>query len=80
MVEITRQPNKSGSLRLVLMIAGAVAVGTGIFGIGFGSFWAPTALAFFAVDEVVQKFTLVIPFFPIFLIALGALLAVKSRQ
>ena len=80
MAEVSQPPKKSGALRLVLMIAGAAAVGMGIFGIGFGSFWAPTALELFAGNEVVEIFELAIPFSPIFLIALGAFLAVKSRQ
>ena len=80
MVEVSEQPNRSAGLRLVLMIAGAVAVGMGIFGIGFGSFWAPAALEIFSRNEVAQKFELVLPFLPISLIALGAFLAVKSRQ
>ena len=80
MVEVSQQPNKSGALRLVLMIAGAAAVGMGIFGIGFGSLWAPTALELFAGNEMAENFELAIPFSPILLIALGAFLAVKSRQ
>jgi hypothetical protein len=62
------------------MIAGAAAVGIGTFGIAFGSLWAPTALALFSGNEVVQKFELVVPFLPILLIAVGASLAVRSRQ
>ena len=36
MAEGSQPPKKSGAFRLVLMIAGAAAVGMGIFGIGFG--------------------------------------------
>jgi hypothetical protein len=62
------------------MILAAAAVGMGVFGFAFGSLWAPTALALFARNEVAQHFELVIPFVPIFLIALGAVLAARSRR
>ena len=71
---------RSGALRALLMILGAAAVGMGVFGIAFGSLWAPTALALFARNEVAQHFELVVPFLPIFLIALGAVLVVRSRR
>ena len=80
MVEVSEQPNKCGALRLVLAIIGAATVGIGIFGIGFGSFWAPAALELFAGNEIAENFELVIPFVPILLIALGAYLLVEYQQ
>ena len=80
MVEVSEQANRSGALRPVLLIVGVVAMGMGIFGIGFGSFWAPAALEFFAGNEIAENFELVIPFVPIFLIALGAYLLVGYPQ
>ena len=55
-------------------------MGTGVFGIAFGSLWAPTALAWFDSNDFVRRFELVVPFLPIFLIAIGAFLAVRSRR
>jgi hypothetical protein len=60
------------------MILAAALVGTGVFGITFGSLWAPSALALFARNEVAQYFEIVVPFLPIFLVALGAFLGVRS--
>jgi hypothetical protein len=62
------------------MTAAAAALGLGIFGIGFGSFWAPAALKLVAGNEIAQKFELALPFVPIGLIALAALLADRSRR
>jgi hypothetical protein len=62
------------------MILGVAAMGTGVFGIAFGSLWAPTALAWFDSNDFVRRFELVVPFLPIFLIAIGAFLAVRSRR
>ena len=75
-----RALRKSGALRALLMILAAAAVGMGVFGIAFGSLWAPAALALFARNEVAQHFELVVPFLPISLIALGAVVAVQSRR
>ena len=80
MVEVSEKLSKSRALSRVLMLAGAAAVGVGTLGIAFGSLWAPAALKLFAGNEVAQKFELVVPFLPISLIALGAFLAVRSRQ
>jgi len=80
MVEVSDRANRPAALRLLLLVAGTAAVGTGILGIGSGSFWAPATLDFFYGNEIAQKFELVIPFLPILLIALGTFLAVESRQ
>ena len=81
MIDAGEQSNKPEGLRRVLthvgMLLGTAAVGTGVLGIAFGSFWAPTALGLFAGHE---KFELVVPFMPIILIAMGAYVTIKSRQ
>lgn len=79
-VEISERPKKSAALRLATMTAAVAALGAGIFGIGFGSCWAPAALKLVAGNEFAQNFELAIPFVPISLIALAAFLAVQSRR
>ncbi len=80
MVEISEQASKSGALRLVLLTTGAATAGTGLFGIAFGFSWADPTMKLFASNEILQIFELAVPFLPIFLIALGAYLVVKSKQ
>jgi hypothetical protein len=70
----------SGALRALCMVLGVAAVGTGVFGIAFGSLWAATALAWFDSNDFVRHFELAVPFLPIFLIAIGAVLAVRSQR
>lgn len=77
MLDAGEQSNSSNWPRQVLTLVGIAAVGTGIFGITFGSLWAPTALGLFAG---IEKLEFVVPFMPIVLIAVGASLAVKARQ
>jgi len=79
MLEGSEQANLADSLRSLFMIVGGASAGTGVFGITFGSIWSPTVLGFFAERPVLQNFELVVPFLPIFLIALGASLFVRSR-
>ena len=70
----------SRPLRTVLTMAGLVAVGIGLLGVSLGSFWAPMALDLFSSNDVARHFELIVPFLPIFVIALGAALAVGSRR
>ena len=77
---MAERQKRNGLPRVVLMIAGVAMVSTGVLGISVGSIWAPAALQFFASNESVQKFELIIPFLPILLIAFGAYLAVYSRK
>lgn len=70
----------SEARRTLLMLLGAAAVGAGIFAIAFGSLWATAALDLFGENEAVRHFELVVPFLPIFLIAIGAHLVVRSRR
>jgi hypothetical protein len=80
MGRVFRSARRSGSIRAALMLAGLAIGGLGLFGIAFGSLWAPTALALFSSNPAAQKFELVVPFLPILLIALGASLLVESRR
>jgi hypothetical protein len=80
MVEGTEGPKQSRALRLATIALAAASLGIGIFGVGFGSIWAPTALELVAGNALAQKFELALPFTPIFLIALGAFLAIRSRR
>jgi hypothetical protein len=70
---------KPAARRALLAMAAAVLLALGIFGIGFGTFWAPGVLEVFEGNAVAQNFETVIPFVPIFLIALAAYLAIESR-
>ena len=79
MVDVSKQVNTSEALRLLLMIAGIAAAGTGIFGIAFGSFWAATGLEIFDGVNALLNLTTILPFIPISLIAVGVFLMVKSR-
>jgi hypothetical protein len=76
----TERPKQSRALRLATIAVAAAALGIGIFGIGFGSIWAPTALELVARNELAQNFELALPFTPILLIALGAFLAIRGRR
>ena len=80
MAEGLERPKQSRALRLAAITLAAASLGVGIFGVSFGSIWAPTALELVASNELAQKFELALPFVPIFLIALGAFLAVRSRR
>jgi hypothetical protein len=80
MVEGTERPKQSRALRLATIALAATSLGVGIFGISFGSIWAPAALELVASSELAQKFELALPFVPISLIAMGAFLAVRSRR
>jgi len=79
MAAVSKQ-SKSRALRAVLATVGAAAAGVGVLGISAGSLWAEAALQLFASNEVTSRFELVVPFLPISLIAVGALLIVESRS
>jgi hypothetical protein len=71
---------RSNLLCALFRVLGVAAVAAGVFGIVFGSHWAPGALAVFARNEIAQNFELVVPFLPILLVALGAFLVVRSKS
>ncbi len=66
-------------IELALKISGAAAVVVGVLAIAFGSVWASGAMDLFASSAVGRVFESFVPFLPIFLIAFGAFLLVKSR-
>ncbi len=67
-------------IQAALKICGAGAVGVGLLAIGFGSFWASQTLELVSSSSIGRAFETLVPFLPIFLIAFGAHLLVKSRQ
>jgi hypothetical protein len=76
----SESPDNSTLRRRTLVVAGAAGIGLGIIGITFGSLWAPAALALFSGNAFARNFELIVPFFPILLIASGAALVVRSGQ
>jgi hypothetical protein len=67
-------------VQLTLKVSGAAAVVIGVLGIAFGSLWATRTMELFASSAIGRVFESFVPFLPIFLIAFGARLLVKSRQ
>jgi len=63
-----------------MKLAGTGALALGLIGIAVGSLWAPDALSFVEREGVGWPFDLLVPFLPIFLIAAGADLMVRSRR
>jgi hypothetical protein len=78
--------SKPGGIRqLVFLLAGFVAVVIALAGISFGSAWSPQVYEYlfaFSVIESIDTFMPyfpLVPFYPLFLLMLGAFLIVKSR-
>ena len=67
-------------IQRTLQLSGCVLVALGVLAVAFGSVWAAPALEPFDGNPVIGPFELLVPFLPIFLIALGAFLLVKSRR
>lgn len=67
-------------VQLTLKVSGAAAVVIGVLGIAFGSLWATQTMELFASSAIGLVFESFVPFLPIFLIAFGAFLLVRSRQ
>ena len=63
-----------------MKIGAAAALAVGLAGITVGSLWAPQALRFVDSSYVIWPFDQLAPFLPIFLMAAGANLLVRSRQ
>jgi len=81
----TIQSNTVGIRRLLFLVLGIVAVVIGLIGSSFGSAWSPQVYEYLfgfqfveTIDSFMPYFPLV-PFYPIFIIMLGAFLLVKSR-
>ena len=67
-------------MRIALLVLGTAMALVGVFGLSFGSLWAPDALRFFADHESVSHLELMLPFIPVLITACGAFLVVKSRS
>ena len=78
--------SKTGRIRkLLFLVPGIVAVVIGLIGSSLGSAWSPQVYEFLFAFEVIvfiDTFTPyfpLVPFYPIFIMMLGAFLIVKSR-
>jgi len=72
-------------MRKLFLALGIIAVGIGLIGSSFGRAWSPQVYDFLfdfkiveSIDSFMPYFPLV-PFYPMFLIMLGAFLIVKSK-
>jgi hypothetical protein len=74
------QSRQANRVRFALAIAGVAAVVVGLAAIAFGSFWASDSLELFSRSSIGRALELFLPFLPIFLIAFGAFLLIRSRQ
>lgn len=73
-------------MRKLFLASGIVAVGIGLVGSSFGRAWSPQVYDYLfefkiieSIDSFMPYFPLV-PFYPMFLILLGAFLIVKSQS
>jgi len=85
MQEKSIQSNTGGIRQLLFLVSGIGSVVIGLIGSSFGSAWSPQVYEFLfgfgvieSIDAFMPYFPLV-PFYPIFIMMLGALLIVKSR-
>ena len=85
MQDKTPQSNTGAIGKTIFLVSGIVAVVIGLIGISFGSAWSPGVYEFIfgfsiinSIDSFMPYFPLV-PFYPLFIIILGAWLILKSR-
>ena len=86
MQDRTSQSSTGGLRQLLFLVSGIVAVLIGLIGSSFGRAWSPQVYEFLfgfkiieSIDSFMPYFPLV-PFYPIFVMMLGAFLIVKSRS
>jgi hypothetical protein len=86
MQDKTIQSNTGGIRKLLFLVTGIVAVGIGLIGSSFGRAWSPQVYEFLfgfqivtSIDSFMPYFPLV-PFYPMFIMVLGAFLIIKSRS
>ena len=86
MQDKTNQSKTGGIRSLLFSVSGTVAVIVGLIGISVGSAWSPQVYELLFsigtiefIDSFMPYFPLV-PFYPIFIIMLGAFLIVKSND
>ena len=68
-----------GFLRLATATAAFLLIAVGLLGVGLGNLWADQAIEFADSSSLALLLGNLVPFFPIFLILLGAVLLVRSR-
>ena len=79
------QSEARGMRSLLFLVSGILAVAIGLIGSSFGSAWSPQVYDFlfgFKVIESIDVFAPYfpgVPFYPIFIMMIGAFLIVKSR-
>jgi hypothetical protein len=85
MQDKTTESSAGGIRKLLLLASGIVAIIIGLVGSSFGSAWSPQVYEFLfrfeivnSIDAFMPYFPLV-PFYPLFIMMLGAFLIVKSR-
>ena len=85
MQDKTIQSNTGAIGKTLFLVSGVVAVVIGLIGSSFGSAWSPGVYEFIfgfsiinSIDSFMPYFPLV-PFYPLFIIILGAWLILKSR-
>ncbi len=78
--------SKTGRIqKLLFLVPGIVAVVIGLIGSSLGSAWSPQVYEFLFAFEVIASIDTfmpyfpLVPFYPIFIMMLGAFLIVKSR-
>ena len=78
--------SKTGRIqKLLFFVPGIVAVVIGLIGSSLGSAWSPQVYEFLFAFEVVASIDTfmpyfpLVPFYPVFIMMLGAFLIVKSR-
>ena len=78
--------SKTGRIRKILfLVPGVVAVVIGLFGSSLGSAWSLQVYEFLFAFEVIASIDTfmpyfpLVPFYPVFIMMLGAFLIVKSR-
>jgi len=79
------QSNTGAIGKSLFLVSGIVAVVIGLIGSSFGSAWSPQVYEFLfgfsiieSIDAFMPYFPLV-PFYPLFIMMLGAWLIIKSR-
>jgi len=78
--------SKTGRIqKLLFLVPGIVAVVIGLIGSSSGSAWSPQVYEFLFAFDVIESIDTfmpyfpLVPFYPIFIMMLGAFLIVKSR-
>ena len=78
--------SKTGRIqKLLFLVPGIVAVVIGLIGSSSGSAWSPQVYEFLFAFEVIASIDTfmpyfpLVPFYPVFIMMLGAFLIVKSR-